>query len=454
MQTTVKRVGARIWKRVAVFWKHVPVWAPPIVGVVYFVTWVVTEWGRSVGSVAIVFAMFAVAIGIAKWQPLASLAILVLVPTLQILGLVYPPSGTSWPAYGAAALVAFLVGFSGPRRPRYLALVIGAVAVALFAYRLALPSRAENSWSSWTGMIAVGRLHPLQEDFLTLLLAGFGIYAAAWALGVGLANVAHIRRISRVLISAETRLEETDFELRLAQDRERISRDVHDALAHSLAIVVSQAEGALALRTAKPEVVGDSLRNIATVSRTALVDVRRLVEQIQEDDDVTTPKATIADIEALITHLREIGMDASLRVFGDRAPLMPSQELAVYRIVQESLTNSLKHGGPTGTVTVVLDWRGPGLAVLATSAGGTPLIQERVDPDRGIGVAGMKERARLAGGWLTAGLSGDGSFIVTAFIPTHDGSSATAGVPGGAAADGAAAAPAGAPDETGELVDA
>jgi signal transduction histidine kinase len=447
MQTTVKRVGAWIWR-------HLHVWVPPLAGIIYLVLWVVAEAGRDIDTVAIVFALFAVAIGISVWRPLASLAVFVVVPTLQILGLVYPPSATSWPAYGAAAIVAFLVGFSGSRRARYLALGIGAVAVALIAYRLALPSAGENSWSSWTGMIAVGRRHPLQEDFLTLLLAGFGIYAAAWALGVGFANVMQIRRISRVLISAETRLEEADFELRLAQDRERISRDVHDALAHSLAIVVSQAEGALALRSVKPEVVGDSLRNIATVSRTALVDVRRLVEQIQEDDDVTTPKATIADIDALVTHMREIGMDASLRVLGNPVSLMPSQELAVFRIVQESLTNSLKHGGPTSTVTVVLDWRGPGLAVLASSAGGTPLIQEHPDPDRGIGIAGMKERARLAGGWLTAELSDDGTFIVTAFIPTHDGPAGAASVPGGAAAVGAAAAPRDASDETGELVDA
>jgi signal transduction histidine kinase len=443
MQTTVKRVGAWIWKRVPAFLKQVPVWVPPAAGIVYFVLWVVAEAGRwNIVPASIWFALLAIAIGIAVWRPLASLAILVAVPALQILGVVYPPSSTSWPAYGAAAIVAFLIGFSAPRRTRNLALVIGAVAVALIAYRLTIPSTPENWWGSWTGMGMNGRTHPLQEVFAWLLLAGFGIYAGAWALGVGVANVLKIRSISRVLISAETRLEETDFELRLAQDRERISRDVHDALAHSLAIVVSQAEGALALRSVKPEVVGDSLRNIATVSRTALVDVRRLVEQIQEDDDVTTPKATIADIDSLVTHMREIGMDASLRLLGNPVSLMPSQELAVYRIVQESLTNSLKHGGPTSTVTVVLDWRGPGLAVLVTSAGGTPLIKERADPDRGVGIASMKERARLAGGWLTAELSDDGSFIVTAFLSTHEWASAAAGAPEKAA------------DETGGLVDA
>ncbi|MDQ1581911.1 MAG: hypothetical protein QOD05_2686 [Microbacteriaceae bacterium] len=452
MQTTVKRIGTWIWRNLLV-------WAPPVIGVVYFVLWVGSEsdrWNADAGRWNIVgaligFTLFAVAIGIAVWQPLASLAILVVAPTLQILGVVYPPSATSWPAYGAAAIVAFLVGLSAPRMARYLALPIGAVAVALIAYRLVIQSAAENSWSSWTGMGAHGSVHPLRENFAWLLLAGFGIYAAAWALGVGFANVVHIRRISRVLISAETRLEEADFELRLAQDRERISRDVHDALAHSLAIVVSQAEGALALRSVKPEVVGDSLRNIATVSRTALIDVRRLVEQIQEDDDVTTSKPTIADIDSLVTHMREIGMDASLRVLGNTVSLMPSQELAVYRIVQESLTNSLKHGGPTSTVTVVLDWRGPGLAVLVTSTGGTPLIKERADPDRGVGIAGMKERARLAGGWLTAELSDDGSFIVTAFLPTQEGAS---GVPAAAETSNAPGAPGQVADETGELVDA
>jgi len=195
---------------------------------------------------------------------------------------------------------------------------------------------------------------------------------------------------------------------------------VHDALAHSLAVVVSQAQGALALAATRPEVVEQSLRTIADVGRTSLVDVRHLVERIQQDADDASPRETVHDLDRLATTMRDVGMTVTVRHLGDTGDLLPSQELAVFRIVQESLTNALKHSGSQSTVDVALDWRGPGLALLVTSSGDDPLVAARRGTGRGTGLVSMTERARLAGGWLTAELGDDGVFVVTAFVPTPE----------------------------------
>jgi signal transduction histidine kinase len=175
--------------------------------------------------------------------------------------------------------------------------------------------------------------------------------------------------------------------------------------------------------------------------------VRRLVERITQDDDVTAPRETLADVDALVVAMREVGMEVVVTVEGASEPqgppgaLAPSQELAVYRIVQESLTNALKHAGASSSVAVQLDWRGRGLTLQVTSRGrGAPLVAARTGADRGAGVRGMTERARLAGGWLSAQPSADGTaFEVTAFVPTTGASSAVA--PGASSAPAPASAP-------------
>jgi signal transduction histidine kinase len=187
---------------------------------------------------------------------------------------------------------------------------------------------------------------------------------------------------------------------------------VHDSLAHSLAVVVSQAQGAAAIAV-RDEHAARALQDIAEVSRSALGDVRALVERIQgSGDDV---RHGLRDVARLIADMREVGMDASLEQHGDPAELSPGVADAVHRIVQESLTNVLKHQGRTATARVVLDWRGPGLGIVVGSRGRTPLVE--LDGP-GSGVAGMQERACLAGGWLRAGAGDeDHEFVVTAWLP-------------------------------------
>ncbi|KQO62802.1 hypothetical protein ASF23_07630 [Curtobacterium sp. Leaf261] len=395
--------------------------AAPLGGTVFLALWIVAEAGRSdLGPTVAMVALLAIAIGLAAWMPLTALGLVVVVPALQCLGFVEPPASTTWPTYLAIAIVAGVVGAHGRALPRYLALPVIGVASALAAFAMTVPTlRRPDVWGSWTGSGQSPR-----QDLVVIALALIGVGGIAWAIGVGIGSAWRVSAARTGLAHAEQQLEETSFELRVAEDRARIARDVHDSLAHSLAIVVSQAQGASAVAVTDPT-AQQALDDIAEVGRDALGDVRRLVERIREDD-VTTPRATLADLPALVVQMREVGMDATLVELGDPEDLAPSQELAVFRIVQESLTNALKHGGRTSTVRVVLEWRGPGLALFVTSTGSTPLVPGAA---AGVGIRGMEERARLAGGWVRAAAGEPEStasgreeripFVVTAWVPGH-----------------------------------
>ena len=395
----------------------VPRLAAPVGAAVFVLLWIVAEAGRApFVEKVVLFGLFGLAIALAVWTPWTSIALVVTIPALQLAGWVQPPDSTTWPTYLAIAFVAFFAAFARSVAVRLVALAAAGASSGLAAVAMAVPTLARPYvWSSW-----VGGGQGTKTDVITLAASLFGCAAAAWAVGIFLSSVLRVRRIGQVLERTETRFHETDFELRLAHDRARISRDVHDALAHSLAVVVSQAQGALALAATRPEVVEQSLRTIADVGRTSLVDVRHLVERIQQDADDASPRETVHDLDRLATTMRDVGMTVTVRHLGDTGDLLPSQELAVFRIVQESLTNALKHSGSQSTVDVALDWRGPGLALLVTSSGDDPLVAARRGTGRGTGLVSMTERARLAGGWLTAELGDDGVFVVTAFVPTPE----------------------------------
>lgn len=412
-------IDVRRWGRHAV---------APAAATVYFVFWVAASWGRGgVADNSVVFGLFALAIGLSWWMPSTALALVVVVPVLQLLGLAEAPGQDTWTAYVAVALVMAFVAVRPSPWLRLAALLVAGVTAGLAAWLLTVPTLTRpQSWSTWVGAGTAG----LRIEFSLLMAALFGVFAGAWAIGVAFASIRRVVVIRAALEATETRFEAADLELRLEQERARISRDVHDALAHSLAVVVSQAQGAIALRATRPEAADASLATIAEVGRTALLDVRRLVERITHDDDVTAPRQTLADLGVLAAAMREAGMQLDVVVEGTPA-LAPSQELAVYRIVQESLTNALKHAGTTSTVAVVLDHRGEGLSLFVRSRGrGSPLVAAREGRESGAGVRGMTERARLAGGWLTAGPADDGaSFEVTAFVPSRGERAATTASP-------------------------
>lgn len=387
-------------------------YSAPVLGAVYFAGWFFASTSKFVEpGRPTLYALFAIAIGISKRFPIWSFGLLLVTPALQIMRVIEPPESTTWPTYGSVIAVAFFIGLFATGVTRYLALPVGAVVSVLVAYCIV------------TGGVFLRLVYPLDLGyaphpmFMSLMTASctvFGLYAGGWMLGVAGASL----KLRRSLTIAESRLEASSFELRLVRVREDVARDVHDELAHSLAIVVAQAEGALALQEIKPGAAVESLRNIATLSRASLIDVRRLVEKIQDGEDIVGERRSISDIAALLERFGNIGIDTTVSTIGAPQPMGSLQESAVYRIIQESLTNALKHAG-TSTPSVTLAWAVGGVKVDITSPNGTPLV---INGDgRGVGIAGMKERARLAGGWLEADKDTNGTFRVRAFIPTSDG---------------------------------
>ncbi|MDM7891204.1 sensor histidine kinase [Curtobacterium caseinilyticum] len=381
----------------------------PAAGAVYLVLWIVAEAGRSdlTGHVLVVSA-FAVAIGLANWMPATALGLVVVVPILQALHLIGRPRATTWPEYLAIAIVVAVVGAGHSGLLRWLAVPVLGVASAAAAWAMAVPTVADpDVWGNWTASRSGTR-----SDLVLLTLAIAGASGIAWAVGVAVGAAWRIGLARVRVVEAERETEVTTAELRAEQERARIARDVHDSLAHSLAVVVSQAQGAAAVAGADGP-AATALRDIADVSRSALGDVRSLVERIQGTGPVAVHG--LSDVPDLVEDMRELGMRASFEQHGDPAPLGTVAGGVVHRIVQESLTNVLKHQGRTASARVVLDWRGAGLGVVVTSRGDAPLVQ--LDGD-GSGIDGMRERARLAGGWLRAGAGDEpDEFVVTGWLP-------------------------------------
>lgn len=230
----------------------------------------------------------------------------------------------------------------------------------------------------------------------------------SWAFGLLLRNRLRTRRVEREREIAEA--------LAVAeQQRTQIARDMHDVVAHSLAVVIAQADGARYASVARPEAATEALRTIASTARGALSDVRLLLTQLRHSQ-AEGPQPTLADLEMLYTQVRQAGVD--LRVDVDPIPRNDPPgaiQLAVYRILQEALTNAMRHGDASG-VDVYLSWY-PDRVDLGVINVINPHDSSRPG---GHGLIGMRERAQLVGGTLDAGADatdGRNRFVVRASIP-------------------------------------
>ena len=380
-------------------------WLEPAVGAMFFALWCVAEAGRFRGnSIVVTLALVAVAIAISRIRPVVSLALIVGVVTLQVLQVLSVLASTTWPIALGILFVVFTVALDAPKPVSLIALSLGLPLSAASGYLIGL------GFNSWVG---AGAARNQLEMWLMVSALSLGLYAGAWAIGFALRVSLRELRALMLLRTTTAQLDDIEMELTLTRERDRIARDVHDVLAHSLAVVIAQADGARFASTARPEITDDALQAIAGAARSALVDVRTLVEGLREEDG-DQPQPGLDDLDPLLGQLRNAGMSVDAEHFGRPSAMTPAQQLAVYRIVQESLTNALRHAGRHASARISYDWRGPGLALTVASSGngeaGGPL-------GAGHGIRGMKDRARLAGGWLTAEPDGD-DFLVTAFLPT------------------------------------
>ncbi|SDO72813.1 Signal transduction histidine kinase [Nakamurella panacisegetis] len=190
-----------------------------------------------------------------------------------------------------------------------------------------------------------------------------------------------------------------------ATERTRIARELHDIVAHSLSVVIVQADGAAAAVVARPEVAADVLRTISETSREALAEMRRLVGVLRtSDSDGYAPVQGLSDVPALVEQVRQAGVPIDLRYSGPPARLSPGLELTVYRLIQEALTNVIKHAGPSASAVVEIGFgRGQLLVGVTDDGRGAAATRAEGSPERPL--------MPLVGGgrWSGGGLSDGGA---------------------------------------------
>jgi signal transduction histidine kinase len=207
-------------------------------------------------------------------------------------------------------------------------------------------------------------------------------------------------------------------ELAVASERTRILRELHDVIAHSLAIMIAQADGG-SYAAADHSAARRTFHTIADTGREALADTRRILGLLRAgsgDDAELAPVPDERSLAGLIAQTRQAGVDVSHIRLGQPKALPSASALAVYRVCQEALTNVLKHAGPGARAVVAENWQDDALAVTVSDEGGrSPLQTSPASP--GSGLIGMRERAESVGGTFEAGPLDDGGFRVRAVIP-------------------------------------
>jgi len=206
-----------------------------------------------------------------------------------------------------------------------------------------------------------------------------------------------------------------------AEERRRIAREMHDVVAHSVSVMVIQAGGARRIIDRDPERAAQAAAQIESTGRAALVEMRRLLGLLHIGEGAElAPQPSLSELDALVARSRAAGLAVTLRVAGERRALPAGIDLAAYRIVQEALTNTLKHAGATAT-EVRVSWGEDELDLEILDrgrAGSDPHVPAVTGG--GHGLVGMGERVRLYGGELEAGQRPGGGFRVRARLPLEE----------------------------------
>ena len=242
---------------------------------------------------------------------------------------------------------------------------------------------------------------------------------AFWLVGV----LVRARRQAASLAGRNAALQQ-QAEQAAAAERTRIARELHDIVAHHLSVIVLQAAGA----RASGQAAEADLEKIENSGRQALAETRRLLGVLRDTGEETglAPQPGIGELDALAASVRAAGLPVNLVISGDHAAVPAAVDVSVYRIVQEALTNVLKHAGQArADVTIGC---ADGAVTIEITDDGTGEPGERA-PAGGHGLAGMRERVAIFGGELRAGPRPGGGFAVRARLPLGDGASPSAGPP-------------------------
>jgi signal transduction histidine kinase len=256
------------------------------------------------------------------------------------------------------------------------------------------------------------------SDILALVITGVLAFALCWALG----EFVGARRAYQLEVEARLHLLETERDqqakIAIAEERARIARELHDVVAHAVSVIVVQADGAAYAVRSQPELAERAVATISATGREALTELRRLlgVLRSEESTEDRTPQPGAQSLAELADRVRAVGLPVRLEIVGAIDDLPAGVGLGIYRIVQEALTNSLKHAGPGASAVVKVERNG-GKVELNVYDDGMTGSRTLVGVSGGNGLIGMRERAHVFGGTLYAGPHPGGGWRVQAILP-------------------------------------
>jgi signal transduction histidine kinase len=211
-----------------------------------------------------------------------------------------------------------------------------------------------------------------------------------------------------------------ESKLAVSNERTRIAREIHDVVAHGLSIMIVQADGGLYAADQSPEAAKKALATIGDTGRTSLTEMRKMLGLLKQDDNELDPNQPrpqpgVSSLPELIDNVRDAGLAVEYQVTGQPRELPALLGLTAYRIVQEGLTNTLKHAGPGARTSVLLDFGREMLTVVVTDDGRGAGVAPSTDP--GHGLVGMRQRVSVSGGTVSAGPKAGGGYEVVARLP-------------------------------------
>jgi signal transduction histidine kinase len=345
--------------------------------------------------VPVVAALIALPLGLAARTPLRAWRLQVVVAVVA--AVLVPPVGWVGPPWPATLVFVALY-------------VVYAVAVRLELHLLV------GVWLVTDATIVVGYVatgagrDTLNEAYLAILLATI-VIAYGYLLGTR-------RRLQRELVQGREREQQQQARSALLEERARIARELHDVVAHHMSVIAVRAETAPFRIPGLSEAVKDDMAETGAIARQALTEMRRLLGVLRGADvgAERAPQPGMDRLEGLVAAVRGAGLTVDLRITDGQRPLPAGVELSAYRILQEALSNTLRHA-PGARATVEVGYE-PDRLRLRVHNDPPPASAERPPPaPPGHGIVGMRERAAMLGGTLAAGPTSDGGYLVEAVLP-------------------------------------
>jgi signal transduction histidine kinase len=301
---------------------------------------------------------------------------------------------TLWGHFVPALIATYSVARHSPRRTVIAGVLVVAAAMVVSALRLPVIGTVSNipfTLIPFTGAVLAGRLLEARQ-------------------------FAH----QQVSLHAQRVESERDQTIRAAvsQERTRIARELHDVVAHSVSVMVVQAGAAEDLLDRDPQRARLPLQTIQETGRQAVADMQRMLGLLrgEHSDQALAPQPGTEQLSELVNQMAEAGLPVQLRIEGARRPLSPGVELAAFRVVQEALTNTLKHAGPA-QADVVIRYSSDALEIYVLDNGTGPAASRPVGSGAGHGLIGIRERAAVYGGTVAAGPAAGGGFAVRVLLP-------------------------------------